>query len=410
MTSTISTQLRVWVQVINFLILSYLFFKRYGLEVSRYPRIPNLVVALLSLVFVSMIVSTTFSNYPVLGIEQIIRMTLFLLLIYFIFALIESNIEIKTLIFAFIIVGLFYSITIIVDLALNNFNLVLMEINQLKEENSGYINMNTMGAFFVLIISILMCLLFGDFKRSIKKIFLFLLIIFVLSLLFTNSRAAILSIVISFLFIFYKLNKKILKWVLISVIIVIPFYFISSIQEFVDLYFRLGYHATSGRDFILDVITNVITHNPIVGYGPAATKFALYYDLPFMLGSPAEKFIFYHYNEIEFGHAHNFYLFFWSDLGLLGLFTSLFLPYIYFKLCYKTLQRLREDKNHYFLILGLTAAGLGLFIRGFFEWSCLISYGTINTDLPFWIMLIMIIYFYNKKEITEKKILTSNNA
>ena len=101
-----------------------------------------------------------------------------------------------------------------------------------------------------------------------------------------------------------------------------------------------------------------------------------------MLGSYAEKFIYFHFNEIEFGHAHNFYLFFWSDLGILGLFTSILLPILFFKLGKKAVKKTKEINNNYYLLsLGIIAAGIGLFIRALFEWGNLISYGSIKIDL-----------------------------
>ena len=216
--------------------------------------------------------------------------------------------------------------------------------------------------------------------------------IFIVGLFITNSRAAILAALFSSVFILYHLNKKILKYVGILMVICLPLLFVPEVQLFIGLYFRTE-NLSSGRNFIMETISKVILSNPVIGYGPAATKYAIYPNIPFMLGSPAEKFILFHYNEIQFGHAHNFYLFFWSDMGLLGLFTSLFLPVVYFKLCSQALKKAKELHNleYQYLVLSLTGAGIGLFFRGLFEWGNLISYGTINGDLPFWIIFSIII-------------------
>ena len=55
------------------------------------------------------------------------------------------------------------------------------------------------------------------------------------------------------------------------------------------------------------------------------------------------------------------------------------------------------SNEYYWLTVGITAAGIGLFIRGFFEWGNLISYGTLGTDLPFWLIFIILIYLYQKQ-------------
>ena len=157
------------------------------------------------------------------------------------------------------------------------------------------------------------------------------------------------------------------------------------------------------------MIFNIIKDNPILGVGPAATKYYLYPNLTYMIGSPQEQFLAFHYNEIEFGHAHNFYLFFWSDLGLLGLFTSLLLPFTYFKLGYFTSKKFKYlNRKYYLLALGLIAGGIGLFIRAFFEWGNLISYGTLAADLPFWIAFIMLIFLYKKTSNKNTEVLTTN--
>ena len=362
LTSTLSVSIRTAIQVVSIITLFYFFFRYYGLDFPNYPKIPRELIILLFFIFISMIISTIFSDYVLLGIQQIIRLAVFLAIIYFIFSLTQDNSDVKFLLFALIAVGLIYSIIIFLELAKNNFNLSL--------------------SFFL-------CILFAG-------------------LFITNSRAAILAIFLSSIFVLYCLNKKLLKRILLLTLLILPILFIQSISNFIDVYFRLE-RLSTGRDVIFDVIYNVIMNNPILGVGPAATKYALYPNLDFMLGSPAEKFLAFHYDEIAFGHAHNFYLFFWSDLGVLGLFTSILLPIVFFKMCYKAIKKTKNiNLDFYLLSIGITAAGLGLFIRGFFEWGNLISYGTIGIDLPFWILLVILSYINLNKINYLDKIFLSN--
>jgi len=48
----------------------------------------------------------------------------------------------------------------------------------------------------------------------------------------------------------------------------------------------------------------------------------------------------------------------------------------------------------YFIILGIIAAGIGLFIRGLFEAIGLIHYGYITADLPIWVLFSILIFTY----------------
>ena len=72
-------------------------------------------------------------------------------------------------------------------------------------------------------------------------------------------------------------------------LVLIPFLFIKPFSEYVDLYFRVE-RLTSGRDWIWETMVNIIKNNPVLGVGPAATRFEIFKNLPFMLGSPAEKY------------------------------------------------------------------------------------------------------------------------
>ena len=409
LTSTINISLRAVVQIFNGLALFYLFFKKYGLEFRSYPKIPKEVGILIFLVFLSMTVATAFSHYVLLGFNQIIRTALFFIITYFIYSLVEENSDVKLLMTALFLVALIYTYTLIQGLAKENFDLVQMNLKRVDKLSNDYMNMNRMGAFFIIIIPICLSYLLEQKKGKLKLFLTGFFLITIIGLFITNSRAAILGVLLGSIFILYNLNRKILKYLLIALIILLPLLFINPISDYIDIYFRFK-RLSTGRDVIWSVIYNVIKNNPILGVGPAATKFYLYPNLTYMIGSPQEQFLAFHYNQIEFGHAHNFYLFFWSDLGLLGLFTSLLLPFTYFKFGYITSKRFKYlNKKYYLLALGLIAGGIGLFIRAIFEWGDLISYGTLAADLPFWLSFIMLIYLYNNSKEKKLKSISTNN-
>jgi O-antigen ligase len=392
LTSTISVSLRAAIQLISIFILFHLFLKTYGFEVSIYPRIPKEIGLLISAVLISMIISTLFSNYFILGVQQIIRLVVFLIIIYFLYSLTKENNDVRLLFYSLAVVGFIYSVIIFNELAKNNFSFIELNLSQLEQVSSEYINLNSFGSFFIIIISMTLSFLMGKKEENIRWSLGLLFIILLGGLIITNSRGAILAVLLSSVYILYVLNKRVLKRILISLVFVSPVFFIEQVAKFIDVYFRVE-RLTTGRDLIFDVAFNIIRNNPILGVGPAATKYSIYSNLNVMLGTPAEKFLAFHFNKIEFGHAHNFYLFYWSDLGILGLFSAILLPVLFFRLSHKAIKKTKDTNLDYYLItLGITAAGIGLFIRGLFEWGNLISYGTIGTDLPFWILIIILSY------------------
>jgi O-antigen ligase len=404
LTSTINPSIRLGIQLSSIIILFYFFLKTFGLEFQKYPKIPKELSLLITSIILSMLIAALFSKYTYLSGQQIIRLAMFLIIIYLIFSTISNNKDLRNLLFTLIVIGLIYSYFIFQELANNNFNFIELNLSHLEKLSGSFINMNSFGSFYVIIISLLASFIIGKNEKAVRWSLLFIVLIFLTGLFIANSRAAILALFISSLFITYNLNKKLFKGILILSLASPLLLLIENVREFSDVYFRLEKIST-GRDVIFDSIFNVIKNNPILGVGPGASKQEIYSNLSIMLGSPAENLLSFHYNQIEFGHAHNFYLFFWSDLGLFGLFTSLLLPFVYFNLCHKAIKKTKSLNSDYYLIsIGITAAGLGLFIRGFFEWGNLISYGTLNLDLPFWLLLCFLVYIINSDTAKNGKI------
>jgi len=154
LTSTININLRTVVQMFNGLVLSFLFFKKYGLEFRSYPKIPKEIGLLVFFVFLSMVVATAFSHYILLGFDQIIRTTLFFIIVYFIYSLVEDNSDIKLLLSAFIVVALIYTYTLLYGLAKENFDIIQLNLKKVDRVSNDYINMNAIGSFFIIIIPI----------------------------------------------------------------------------------------------------------------------------------------------------------------------------------------------------------------------------------------------------------------
>lgn len=395
-TSTIDIQLRYAIQVLNFIILSFLFFKQFGLNIKKYPKSPTEINIFVLLLFITMTLSTVLSNFILLGLQQIVRTAIFFIIIYYYYSFLDSYRRVKLYLYSLLFTALIFSCVLFYELYQMDFNLIQFNIDQMKVVNGDYINKNSLASFFILAISLILSFGVVGLKQKRKYIITLMLFVFITSLLVTNSRAAILSVIISALIILFQLNKKLFKKILILIIAPIPLLLFEPVNKLFQLYFRLETVFT-GRDYIWDSIFQVIKKNYLFGAGPAGSKEEIYKTIPFMLGSPEELWINYHYNQIEFGHAHNFYLFFLSDLGILGFIIALAFPFVFLRIAFKVLKNIgKNNQEVYILVVGITAGGIGLFIRGLFEWSSLISYGTIAADLPFWLLFAILTFIYQK--------------
>jgi O-antigen ligase len=400
--STVSSDLRVILQVFNFSVLVLMFINKYGLQLKNYPGIPKIVGLLIFFILFSMSVSTLFSDYRMLGINQIVRTAIFFVLIYLYYSLLTNKTDVYLYIGCIVFTSVIFSLIQFYELFQTGFSIIVLATNQLVTVGNDYLHHNFLGAFWVITI----CLLIGYFyiTNNTKNRFLiiFCVIILFINLVLSNSRAAFISLAAGLFFIFYKFDKKKLTYFLILIILIIPLLFIPQVNKFVDIYFRVE-EQTSGRNYLLNAGFNVIKNNPVFGAGPAATKFEMYKYLPFLYGSPEELYVKRNFYMTEFGQTHNFYLFFFSDLGILGFLTALSLPVIFMFIGLKTLQKYKYSDTIFKLLVVLIGSGICLFVRGIFEWSGLISYGYILMDLPFWLLFIILIYIYCNEPVIFKE-------
>ncbi|UCH64576.1 MAG: O-antigen ligase family protein [Ignavibacterium sp.] len=309
----------------------------------------------------------------------------------------------KLYIFVFVItaISLFFLVLYLFYSA--NFDVIQFQQYLLIDEDKNYIHKNTLGALFVMTVSIILAYYFSQSNSIRKRTIELTIILLIIGLVITNARAAIFSLVVSTSFIFYVLNKKLLYRFLIGIVIIIPFLFIEPISDVIELYFRLD-RVFSGRDAILKATYQIITDNPIFGTGPAAAKIEMSKNIPFLAGSSDWIFLNRYVDTIGMGHAHNFYLFFLSELGILGLIASITIPVVFFKIGYNTLKKIQASEYKYFtLVVGLIAAGLAIITRGIFEWGGIVSYGMIAKDLPFWWCFIILIYINKRFSLINKE-------
>jgi O-antigen ligase len=349
-----------------------------------------------------MIVSILFSDYPWIGIIPILRTSLFFLIVYLFYSLIDNDRDLKLFIIVFVITAVFLFFLVFYLFYSSDFNLLRFQQELLFEGGQDYIHKNGIGALFVMAISLLSAYYFSQSNSTRKRVIALTIFLLIFGLVITNARAAIFSLIVSTSFIFYVLNKKIFYRLLFGIAIIIPFLLIEPISDLIELYFRLD-NVFTGRDLIVEATYQIIADNPIFGTGPTVAKIEMGKNIPFMIGSSDWFFLNHHIDSIEMGHAHNFYLFFLSELGILGLIASMTIPFVFFKVGYNTLKKIQDPKNKYYsIVIGLNAAGLAVFTSGLFEWGGIVSYGMISNDLPFWWCFICLIYI-NKRFSSEDK-------
>ncbi len=396
-----SERVRELIQIFSYLFLFLLFIIEYFDKEYTEIKIPKEIRYFVLSYLLLMLLTTILSDYKSIGFSQIFRQIAFFILVYLIYQLTNSLKSVKIIIssiFLITIIYLFFIGNLFVD---SGFDIVQMTIEFVYSEEN-FINRNTYGGFLIIASSILFP--FTMQKNIEWRVYsiLFLLILWS-TLIITSSRGAILSCIIGVLFSIYYLRRRWISWIMLSVSVIALFVFTAPPDSLIGQYFRLE-SVYTGRDFIFQTISGVIKNNFWVGAGPGGTKYELYNNMPFLLGSYEEIWMKAHYERIEIGHAHNFYLFFFSDMGIFGFLLSLMLPFIFLKRSLNLIKKLQNiDTVYYPLSIGLTATGIGFFVRGIFEWSGILSYGTIFIDLPFWLIYILIVVISENTELISQR-------
>lgn len=404
-TSDLGESIRVVVNLGGIFTLFYIFLKKFGMRFSSFPKLPAYIVNFILLVIFSMLISTLFSANFSVGIIETSRQILFFVIVYIIYAFIESEDSIFIYIFSMIIVGIILSISVIYSFISSEKLIYLLATNGLVTDAGYFKNQAAVGGILVVSVSLTYTLIFSNHRKIIthKKLFIAILIMEFISLLLTNSRAAISACIISAAFITFILNRKIFKKILLRTTLFLSgllFFFPQVIDVFLT-FFRSGRVLENTRYILWDMAFEIYKDNPIFGVGPGLFRDSMYKHLNVMLGTWEESQVRLLYNEGSgVGLAHNFFISRITDMGLLGFLTAILLPILFTYTGIKLIKRMRYLKTDaYPIIVCVCGIGLGLFYRSFFEVTGLLSYGWITRDLPFWLMfLILIYYFVNTKQ------------
>lgn len=408
----IDPTLRLIVHLTDFTLLGILFLQKYGFEFNTYKKIPKSVLYFVLLYYAAMLISTLLSDHLFAGLGKIARQTVFFGLVYILYSLLENEEDIRLYLTSIVIASIILIISAIVESGLQGF--ILFDISSgIRNRVTGLIsNIDTTTAFFIISLPIIITSLTLVKSTSSRILHWFLIYLFVVGLVLTTSRSAYLSLIFSSLFIFYFLNRKLmLKFLMGILFVVFLFIVIDPLNEISTLLFRLE-SGLSQREYFWGVAFNIIEDNWLFGIGPGSYGYKYLNYFPVMLDSWIGKVLI-NTKEITEGsnNAHSFFLVFFSDMGLPGLFLALSLPVIFFRIGFLTIKKyLHEDSYKHLLAILLTASAGSMFIRGIVDGIGLLAYGFITTDLPFWLMFICLMHLnisdnYNDNKIGSKGVL-----
>lgn len=399
----VSRTLRSMVYVYDFSFLGYLFLKSYGLKLSNYPRVPRTVIYFLILYISTMVISSVMSKYPFAGIGIITQQSAFFIIVYALFALIRNPNDIKLYFKSIFVVSI-----ILVTASLFTFftqDVSLLDIISPNRPRFSAIilNIEAYTNFFVVSVPLLISYILLKEKLSDKRIEYSLLFYIGIGLILSMSRSAVLGILFSSTIIFYSLKKKIFYKLIISMaLLVLLFVFYQPLNDLLTTFLRIE-SGMSARDYLWQMSMDMIKDNTVFGLGPGAYKFEMLNYFPYMLNDWWGR-MFIYYSEATGGDnlSHNFFLTFFTDMGILGIITAIALPIVFLRIGIKTIKKFNAGSNdNYYLIIALFAAGCSIILRNFFNGIGLLYVGGIQTDLPFWLIFGSLIYFYQLPSVIE---------
>jgi O-antigen ligase len=407
-TSDINIESRVFINIVSIIILLFLFFKKYGLELTYLKQIPIPLIAFTFIVIISMLVSSIFSLNFLRGLEYIIKQIIFFTLIYILYSFIESNKQVKTYLYSLILAGVFLSISIIFVFLSSDVGLYLLQTQGWIYAGGYFKNITAAGGILAVTTTLTFALLFNskNEKQYLNKLLITGFVLQLIGILLTNSRAAFLGLAIGLGFILYILNKKQFFRITITFALLLIFFIIIIPQfyETIEMFLRFERITNNPRSNLWTIASSIIGDHMLWGVGPGMFNEYMYEYLPVMRNTWAEVDIKFISEEASIGHAHNYFLFRFSELGLLGLLTAIVLPILFLYYGIKVIKYYKfVNRDIYIILIGITGSGIALFARSIYEATGLLSYGWITRDLPFWILfsIVIFLYQYKAKEINE---------
>lgn len=399
----VSGTYRIIVQVIDLSLLGYFFLNKYGLDFRLYPKLPKILVYFVILYFTAMFLSAMMSSYPFAGIGLILQQITFFIVVYFFYALIIDERNINDYVISIIIVACIIAISSLTAFMSGDTTLINLNSN-VRERVTGLIgNLEASTTFSVIAFPMLLIWSGKKVDRIYRNLIIAAFILLGVSLILIMSRSAIMAIIFSTAVILFILKRELFyNFIFFLAIALIVYFLYEPLNSLLSLIFRIE-EGLSARDKTWGMSLDIIRDHPVFGIGPGAYKYEMFKYFPFMLSDWWGQLFIYYYQVTEGANfAHNFFLFFFTDMGILGFLTAIFLPVIYFYIGIKTIKSYSSDsRDKYLLIVGLFAAGSSIILRNFFNSIGILFYGGITTDLPFWLIFSSLIYFYQSRPVLQ---------
>lgn len=383
------------------LLLYFLFIKEFGLNFKEYPRLPRPVFYFIVLLFATITISTIGSKDLMVSLLPWIRTIVFFSVCYIFYSFINKVSVVFIFLYMIILAQIVVGLSIYSEFINSGFSFFLA--NGVLARFSGfYANPNIVG----LIIVITTCIVLGffflqDFKSRYKKILLSLLLLNnLLITILTDSRAAIIAMIFCGGFILFVFNRRVfIKAIIGTVLIASLLMLIPPVNDLVTILLRL--EARSVRPYLWDSGYQIFLKNWLTGVGPELFKNYPFTYLPsYIINLLIDT------GNLAWGKdasPHNFIILMAAENGILGVISVLSLYILYFYLNIKSMLYFKNsNKDLYILMITFFAAGIGIFWRSFFEISGIMNYGYMATDLPFWILMIIMAYLFKNKETLTK--------
>ena len=403
----LNPELRLIIQIADISILGYLFLLKFGLNISTYPKLPKIFVPFLFLYYISMILSTLMSDHPYAGILMILRQTVFFMITYFLYALIEDESDVKNYFYALIFAAFVMASSTLYLFIFDSTSFLNFESGSRGRITGLISNPNNIANFYLVSFPLLLISILKKKSFISSKLSWILVVYFSFALFLTISRSAILGIIISSIIILYLLKRKYFYYILYTTLIAfIVILFSDTIYNYISLLFRIE-RGITGRDYLWELSINIIKDNPIFGLGPGAYKYEMFNYFPVHMGSWIGQMFKNTYVMTNGANlSHSYFLFLFSEIGVLGIIVAVYLLIIF--LTFFRLLKNIEDKtsNYYYLIVALLAIGVSEFARGIVESIGILYFGVISADLPFWLMFISL-SFYSESMFNKSKAWTN---
>lgn len=386
---------RLLINIFAFTALISFYFSEYGFSFAPFREIPKPAVYLIVGMFASLVLSTLFSDYPRIGIAEIGRFGAFCFLVAAIWAFTNSQSRIEAIYIAIIIAGFLTALQILYSFFTTPGAFYYLQVHGFIHEGGIFSNVAAPGGLLCVSIP----LSFGYLRMRKEKSSLTgaagysIIFIQIAGILLTNSRAAIIGMVagLAVLFLLSDLKKAML-YSTILFLISLPFFILGNFGELIALFLRSDRILENTRYLLWEISGKVIEQNPIFGIGPGAFKYHMYEFLPVQHGSWDEKQIAWVFENSGAGQQHNFILYRWTELGILGVLTAIaFLVYFFTSTIQQRAAALRTADTKTSIYTARLGIGAGLIVRSIFEATGLITNGWISRDLPFWLLFIALL-------------------